>query len=247
MTPSVDFGQLGINILPNDKRMPFWIAWIQTVLSQSIRLYRLFITFINGSDAQYWDLSNTYNMDDEVIYNHQVFKSMDNSNLNIIPETSIYDEVLNPTGAWQLIADNFIGMNERAYYSNMRFVLEWALNRYFKKELSDNGLIGFYQPNSATTPTNSDIYISNVPPVVTSFVSFTNVNAGSSLSFTNGANAVSFTNTTFAGATTYMFAVNIPAAVYASINASSSLADVIIRRFLDNYVPSGIYYSIVTY
>lgn len=237
-TPLIDFNQTAVNLLPPSKRKPFWIAWIQGISSQAVRLNWIFYKFMYGNDASYWDGATSYSLDDEVTFNYKVYKSLTSSNLNNNPESSSFN--------WELIASTFIGTIERFQYNSQKIVMEYALNRYFQKQLTDNGFVGFIQPNSPTTPTPSDIYITNISPAWTSFVSFTTV-TNSSASYTNRASAASFTNTTFTGATSYQFAVNIPSTVYSSINSDPLIAESVVRGFLDKLVPSGIFYSIITY
>lgn len=239
-TPKIDFGIYSIEYTPPDKRtFPNWSRWMKLVITPLIWIYKVFLDFKDGADLPYFDISLTYPRDSKVIYNYKSYISLYDNNVGNNPE-------LNPD-LWMLISPLFIGYEQSTYFNSSQISLEYALNRYFRKELFQNGFVGFIQPDDPINPTKSDIYIQNIAPVNTSFVSFTG-ESGTSIVFTDKTNnAVSFTNTTFAGSTSYIFSINIPTLVYSSINSDPDTADSIIRRFVDRYLAAGIGYTIVTY
>ena len=140
---------------------------------------------------------------------------------------------------------SFIGADERTRYNGRYLNLTWALNRYFGTTFRQPPYPAPYGGGAYY----SDIYITNVAPAFTSFLSFTTEAPTSSVFTTGTGNAVIFTGSTFADVSTYAFAINIPTDFYASLSSTSSLAvsESIVRSFADQYIPSGISYIISTY
>lgn len=240
-TPDIDFEEYVINDeLPEPRKTQNWIAWMKGLISQLVRLNFIFNSYRKGSTANYWDSSISYTLNQDVIYKYSVYKSLSDGNLNNIPDLE------SSFGVWQKVQDIFIGVEERARYTSSKICLEWVLNRYFFKELDDNGFVGFVQPDDPITPTNSSIYISYQVEQYPSFL------VGLTESESHYVGSISSTGWVsevedFASITSYQFLVNIPSAVYTSINSDSDIADKVVREFLDKYVASGIYYDIVTY
>lgn len=223
--------------IPKVYREENYIAWIKGLLSQSNRLNLIFNGYINGTVTNHYDSSVTYNLDEDVIFNYQVYKSLKSANLNNSPDS-------NPD-FWQLISKSFIGLEERSKYRANRIVLEYALNRFFSKEIDLEGLVGFRQPDDPVSPTNSDIYIENEPIVFSSFILY-RTEPGTSFIFSNQSSGYIFEDEIFANASSYLFNVNIPIGVYNRIG-TPDIADTVINNFLDRYVPAGIKYKINTY
>lgn len=237
--PQIDYDIYAKQMLPPTKRAyPFWYAWVKALVSQSKRLNGIFSEYINGNTASYYNGSTVYNNGDEAVYNYQTYKSMVDGNTGNIPDQN--------TDKWLLISPSIIGTKVRTRFCYPKLTLEYALNLYFQKALTDNGFIGFKQPDSAIAPTPSDINITNVTPTYTSFFVFADDIQSDDVYLNDSTGAV-FDGEIISGASTYEFNVNIPSAVYVSINATAAIADTIIRQFLDKYVVAGVTYNIVTY
>lgn len=237
-TPYIDFDQFAIEALPEPKRIPKFIAWTQGLLSQMTRLNFIFDSFRDGSVATYFDPLVSYSLNQDVIYLYKVYKSLSGGNLGNTPDISP-DE-------WQLVQDIFIGAEERCRYTSGKLCLEWALNRYFYKELDDNGFPGFVQPDDPITPTDSSIFISYIDVEFPSFLVGIDESESSYIGSDGSTGWVTLSED-FTAESSYRFSVNIPALVYASINSNSDIADTIIKEFLGKYLAVGIFYDIVTY
>ncbi len=230
MTPIVDIDNTVVQVLPFTKRITNWILFVQSVCYPIKWLYSVLKGFINGTYAGNYNVGITYNLGNQVIYNYGLWESLTSGNAGHTP---------NASPVWWLNVNNsFIGAMEVAHYGGSRLTLEWALNRYFQTT--------FRQPNDPISPAHSDIYITHLTPVYTSFVSYTTETLTSDV-YTNGDSGYSFISEVYAGEASYGFVVHIPVAVYIGINASSAIANTILRQFLDRYVVCGVQYIIVTY
>lgn len=237
-TPVVDFNALVLEQLPPNKRTPYWEQWMKALVSQIVRLYGILYSFVYGNISAYYDAGTSYGFDNEVLYNYQIYKSLVNNNIGNTPDMS--------PNSWQLVLRNFIGISERARYCCRTINLEWALNRYFKYQLSTNGYVGFVQPDDPVTPTNSSIYITTFVNPFPSFL-IGDDELGSDQIGNDFSTGWITDDEIFTTQSSYLFIVHIPVTVYASINADPVIAEKIVRRFLDKYVISGIYYNIETY
>ena len=102
-------------LLPPDKRYNNTIAIITALLSPLQWAHDLlFNSYYVGSSAPAY-APGTYNYQDEVIYNKQVYSSLIDNNTDA-PTTS----------NWILIQNNFIGVQERALYNGNKLILEYA-------------------------------------------------------------------------------------------------------------------------
>jgi hypothetical protein len=237
-TPQIDFYNAVVELLPPEKRLKKFMAWIRGLTSQMVRLYDIFYRYLWGSFSLAYSSSTSYAVDAEIIYKYKVYKSLVSSNLANTPDVS--------PNQWLLILNSFIGVYERSKIVPQKLVLEYILNRYFFKELTDNSFVGFVQPNSATSPTNSSIYISNVVPTYPTYLVGIDESSSDSV-FDSGSTGYVTTAEVYSAASSYLFQINIPTAVYTSINSSAVIAETIVRQFLDTYVPAGIFYQIQTY
>jgi hypothetical protein len=249
MTPIVDFDVFAENMLPPTKRKPKWIAWMKAVMSQLKRLYNNFFglmtySIIDATAPPFYDSSTVYTYDELVIFNYSVYQNMISPNQNNAPDLN--SDPTDENRKWDLVQNVFIGLNERSKYTFQRIVIEWALNHYFKKELNDNSFVGFVQPDNPITPTRSSIYIDSLPPVYNSFLSYTG-DTPTSLSFNGMSSAFVFTTEIYSTASSFQCQINIPSTVYTSINVDATIAEKIVRNFVDRYCISGIQYQIATY
>lgn len=242
MTPKVNFKIFSINYLfPHLRSRPYFREWMKAVISQMFRLQGIFQEYQDGFDfnnGSFYNSGTVYNYDEECVFNYKIYKSLIDSNTGNTPDISP-DE-------WEEISPCFLGTKKLRYFGNGRLNKEYALNSYFKRELDDNGLTGFKQPDSPTSPTSSDIYIDNVPVVYASFLVGT---VNQDLGFLSTQISTGFVSTVevFASSSTYAFNINIPTLVFASINSDPIIAESIVRRFFDKYVASCTKYNVITY
>lgn len=225
------------NVLPPHRRTKRFIAWTKGMISQSLRLSLIFKNYISGFSAPYYDALVTYNFDDEVVDNYKIYKSIIDSNLGNIPGANL--------DKWQEVSPSLIPLEERLRFSYQKINLEYAINAYFQEELDANGFVGFIQPDDPIAPTNSDIFIDNEPIAFGSYTVFDD-EVGCGITFADKSAGFVFADEYFIDATTYLFNINIPTAVYADIG-TPDVAETVVRKFMDTYVPSGIKYQIKTY
>lgn len=230
MTPQADINILAVQNLPIDQRLKKWILWAKGLVYPLFWRMGLFVQYQNGTMVSNYSGAVTYDIGGQVKFNYAVWESLVNGNTGNIPDAS--------SDYWIKVNDSFIGISESSRYGGGKLNLEWALNRYFQTT--------FRQPDSDVSPTPSEIYITNTPPTYVSFVSFSTETLTSNV-YTNITSDFVFTDEVYGSASSYLFTVNIPAAVYAAINADAAIAETIVRQFLDKYVVSGVYYEIVTY
>lgn len=233
--PRIDFNIAGQNLLPPDQRKPYWIIFVTALLNPIARLYGLFTGFMNGETLIVWSSITTYAAGTKVFWNFKTWESVVSGNMGVIPGSN--------TAYWILRNNSFIGATERAKYNGRYLALTFALNRYFGTTFRQPP----YPPPYGAGGAFSDIYITNVAPTFTSFVSYTKEAGGSTVYTIGTGNNEVFTTGIFAGASAYKFIINIPLAVYSALGATPAISDSIIRRFADKYVPCGITYNISTY
>lgn len=233
MLPIIDINKTAINLMPPNKRTPNYKARQWGLISGLKQLYDKFKVYVLGAEAFYpiWDNASAYPLGSIVIDRFQTYIAI-TSTTGTEPNTdptnwAIYDPL-----------PSFIGTNERMLYTPSKIVLEYALNHYFKQQLTYYGYDGFLQP-----PLTSSIYIQNVENIYTTFKVGKTV--GDKVATTFSGAFVTETEI-FGTATTYQFNINIPLDVYNYLG-TSDIADTIIRNFADNYVISGVRYNIRTY
>jgi hypothetical protein len=220
---TVDFGSLGAELLPPNKRKPRMLAFIKALLAPLQYVLNLFLqSYRTGAPVGAWSGAATYSAGQRVRYNQAVYESL--INLNTATPTD--------TASWRRILANFIGVEERMAYNGQKVVLEYALNRYFSTN--------FLQPGTGT----SDIYLTtNTPPVYPFIVAA--LPGVSSTTYPAYSTEVILNSYSFTG--NYRFTIHIPVGVYTALSTIPSSRDLIVRGFADNYVPAGVAYNITTY
>jgi len=152
---------------------------------------------------------------------------------------------------WVLRCASFIGATERASYTGNCIVLTAALNRQFGTTFRQPPWPAPYGGSGTWggggTGDGSDIYITNEEPIITSFVSSLTEATTSDVYLNGTGDTGVFDISVYNTGSTYNFIVNIPAAVYASINSNPTIANSIINGFLTPIVPAGITWSINPY
>lgn len=241
--PSNNPETTALNVLPFSKRVSLvtglvlkrWISWFKGISGEAVRQNKIFTDYINGSIYNFWNIAVTYNKGQRVNTKFGTFEALE-SNVGVFPQGS---------DKWMLLNKFIIGSIERTRFNGTRIVLEKALNHQFQKELSDNGLTGFKQPTSYSGTGQlplSDIYITTVTVVLSSFVSFTD-NGSDSFTINSGSN-YSFTDETYSVDTTYNYNIHVPVSVSLTIGIEY---DKIIRNFVDLYNMTGTQYTIILY
>lgn len=217
----IDFSKAGPRLMPPDKRFPVMKAWIAALLSPLQWIANLWLgEYRASSTAPVW-IAGTYAKYARVLQNTIVYESLVDGN------------TANPsdTTKWQIVQKNFIGLTERLLYNGETLSLTYALNKRF--------LTTFRQPALV-----SDIFISNNDLGAFPFIIGADA-AGSSVIYSNTSSdfivdGFSFTNH-------FNFNINIPVAVYTALDPLLVNRDKIVRAFVDNILPSGITYTIITY
>lgn len=238
MTPQIDINRLAIQNLPPNKRKPVWIMFIQAMVYVLDWWMGIFRQYQSGGVTGFYNSGVTYNSGERIVYNYRSYESLANGNIGNTPDTS--------PNSWLEVNGHFIGMSERSLYQAKKLTLEYALNHYFTEELQAHGYIGFRQPDSAFTPTSSDIYIETVTPAYVSITGFSDLHPENTITF-NPSGYYAFSTLITGTSSTYMFTVNIPILVYISINPDATIAEGIVRAFVDKYRLVGTNYSIVIY
>lgn len=211
----INFDQQGKDLMPPDKRTPATIASVRALLKcvQWCR-DRILGSYKSGSAAPQWS-PGTYNKYDQVIFKKKIYSSL------------VAGNTADPTDAtaWELILNDFIGVDERIKFNGRKLVLTYALNKRFGGT--------FRLP---ITMTNSDIYITKLPLVPYGFrVAKT---FGSSVGQTTSSD-------TIGSPLPYIrinnFQINFLASLYALTNEKE------VRDFVDLYRVAGLRYTIVPY
>lgn len=243
MVPFFDINNnFAVNHLPNYKRLPKWIQTIRGYLGALVWSDSVFRKYMNGSDdLSFYSSIVTYNKYDKIRDNYAVYESLKGSNLG------------NPTSDeewWFKVLDSSIGSLERATYNYRKLKLEFQLNHYFQQQLTENSFVGYQNPTSIDPGIGylplSDIYIEYLPPAYLSLLAMDTFIEENTM-FEVGAGFYMFEDLILGSATSYTFQINIPTAVYSSINVDPIIAETIVRKFVDRYIKTGTRYVIQTY
>ncbi len=144
------------------------------------------------------------------------------------------------SSVWQLVNDNFIGVNERSLYTNNKLTFEWALNRWFNTT--------FRQPIGVTgSATHSDIYISDIVYNYTAFHSAFGSTQSSYCFYNRSSEWVTYggytTPALSLGSAGLSYNINFPAFKYYTIlNPQTTISS-----FINKYTVYSIPYNIVLY
>jgi hypothetical protein len=207
-------------LVPPDKRRNNLLNIAYSIIAAPLQWAHdlLFNTYLVGSSDPIYS-PGTYNYQDKVIYNKQVYSSLIANNTDA-PTTS----------NWILVSNTFIGVQERVLYNSAKLTFEYALNKEFGTT--------FRQPNDPVTPTHSDIYITALAAVPNGF-RIGSTNTGSS---SIGASSASASiGGTYPFVYLNNFTINVPSAV---LTAQTPQA---IRAFANNYKAVGLNFTITSY
>lgn len=242
--PVIDFDNHVLQELPDYHRTPRFISWFFGIIrGSSSRMYSIFTSFMSNSvDLGYWDSAVTYGYEDRVrAGNGIVYESLKINNLN----NDVTD-----INWWFPILDYYIGISEQAQNTCQKLMFERSLNRRFQKYLTDNGFVGYKQPETIDPGVGylplSDIFLENVYNEYPSFVSFPTELDSSNVSIRTSSGFI-YPAPVYSSVTLYQFSINIPLSVYNSIGTTNEIRDSVIRNFANKINRAGIIYTIVTY
>jgi hypothetical protein len=231
----IDYSVQVDNLLPVNKRLPKYLAWVRSLVKPIQWLHdNFFNDFANGGiiySLQYWASNTAYAIDVKIIDgdDHGVYQAtvaISASFLNLHPR--------NDLARWVKVADDFRGVNKRIKYTGQKLFLEWSLNEWFRTT--------FRQPDNVTVP---DIYITNNALAIAEFIFAQTPDMASNF----GQSPITIQNyfidalNVFA----YDFTIFIPTAVWNALAATDAARDAIVRVFANKYVISGMRYDIQQY
>jgi len=215
-----DYKVLTQQLTPNIYAFTQNISWVNSITYPIHWLKkRAFEQIKKGVSTNVFNIALNYAVTNKVQYGQAVYECLKPS-LGILPTNSEY---------WVLITQDWVGIDERVLFSNSKLKFEYALNKRFKTV--------FRNPNSYTTPTNSDIYISNINNQYSFIVGVSINNSSTILNNTSSQQIYSTANY----GTGYSFSINIPIAIY------NLFGENIIRFYADKINNAGIKYTIITY
>ncbi len=210
-------------MLPPDKRFTRTVAWVNVLLSPLQYLRDIwFGSYRTGSTAPTWVNTDPYPKYALVKYSNKViYESLVDNNTAVPTDTT----------KWRVAQQNFIGLSERIQYNGQKIVLEYAMNKWF-------GTV-FRQP-----PNTSDIYITNNSIPVASF----RVGITEEKSSKVGLNSsTEYVGTSSVYTVPSNFIIHCPVATFNALASTDDQRTKIFRAFVDQYLPSGITYTITTY
>ncbi len=242
------------NLLPPQRRLPKWKAWLTALLSSNQWLHDLvFNSYYGGDSAADWNPATTYNYGDRVKYiDNSVYESV--NLIAFVSATSPNNDLYNPTtgvGNWMRVLDSFIGVAERVRYNGKLIMLEWILNRYF------GGVSTLPIPSLPFTGAShvNQIYITkNVVNFSDFWMPIDESNATSFMPISDNW-ATSFMPILEDSLTLPMFTINVPAAVAAQITAnivaviptSTDTYQELIKSIVNKYTRALRQYTVTTY
>ena len=243
------------NLLPPQRRLTKWKAWLTALLSSNQWLHDLvFNSYYGGDSAANWNPATTYNYGDRVKYiDNSVYESV-----NLIPfvfATSPNNDLYNQAtgiGNWIRVLDSFIGVAERVRYNGKLIMLEWILNRYL------GGVSTLPIPTLPFTGAShvNQIYITkNVVNFSDFWMATTPQGSPQSYMPVDSKYAISFMPITTSALQKNMFTINVPALVAAAITAnivaviptSTNTYVELITSLIKPYVRAGRSFTIVTF
>lgn len=221
-----NYYEIAANEVPPNKRLPVYLTWVFVLVSAMNWLHDvIFNVWKKGGESYPVYSAGTFDKYERVIYNKGVYESLIDSNTDLPSVTT----------SWIKLTDSFIGVDERILFGTSKLTLEYALNKWFFTE--------FRQPNFDDTSI-SDIYI-ETNEVTTGFFRVGLIEDESTSIGTEQSSEPIGDD----GALTiqYNFTIWFPTAVYSALDADSAVRESIVRSFADNYVPTGLFYNILTY
>jgi hypothetical protein len=165
----INFEQQTQGILPPSKRKPIITAYLNVFADKFQYLHDIIFTLYNlGIQSPSYNPHGTYVNGDRVIDNDIAVYEVINSAAFVPAGGGAFTRPKTNPAAWLKVTSDFRGVFERQRYNGQKLVLEYVLNTFFKIITGTN--LVFRQPDSATSPTNSDIYILQNPLVNNFFI-----------------------------------------------------------------------------
>lgn len=234
MSSIINTNQFAIDFLPPKKRLPKYIAWVQTLLNPLQVLYStMFGTFKDGNAAAAYNIATAYIVGDQVQYIDKAVYQCWVANTGQIPTDTDY---------WFKVQDKFVGIEPRMKYNAQHLLFEYALNEWFGTTF-------------VNTPGASDIYIDNFASGSNVFYVGITETESSQVVYMNGQadrfiHAQNITNTGSEFDIYVPIAVannlTVPPATDIAPNISQNNEN-IIRQIADQYCYAGINYQVITY
>ncbi|RYD57278.1 MAG: hypothetical protein EOP56_08185 [Sphingobacteriales bacterium] len=217
MPYNINYTSLVHDTLPPDKRTTRHSRWLVALLSPIVWLKEEFFgLYMQGATYAAFVPLTVYNKGTRVIFNRVIWESLMDNNNRLIPFP----------GYWKRLSIPVIGAEERVWYSGHTIVLEWALNKMFKRT--------FRQP-----PAQSDIYIvTNRVVNLPFFVSDGDVHNSSSVGLDDSVGYVKAEQMVYPGEVSPAgnFTIHAP-------QAMTGTGDALIR-FAKQYTPQGIFIEV---
>jgi len=215
----IQFSLIWEKLYPPHLRKALHLAWGTVIVAplQSLRDL-IFNEYANGSFAPKYDNATAYVVGDKVYLNRVLYQCIYATTGNA-PTNTTY---------WKILLDNRIGIRERIKYNSRKIVLEYGLNRWFEIPSAD-----------------PQIYITNNTIYGTAFI-LGQTGEYSSTMARSSTHQLYYLGNSY----TYRsdaFTIYVPIAVFTALASNNTDRENIIRTFANNYVLSGMTYSVVTY
>lgn len=238
----VDYSKHVNWLLAPHKRKPKRLAWLNALISPLQWIHDVFYgIFYNGIDAPLWQELTNYTVGDRIIMtdNFTVWECVED-NYDVSPF-----EYNPPQTSWIKIADDWIGVKEKAKYNSQRMVLEYLLNRRFSVQYGTVYRDGIFNPTTwVRSNANSDIFISDLDTKRKFFRINTSTGTGVG-TIANPARPGLYTEIT--PFSTQRFAINVPITSPSGLNMATGVTEAGIRAIADPYVIAGITYQVIFY
>lgn len=212
--------------LPPNKRLPIYLKWMYALVSPMNWLRNVVFNVFKAGETYSEYAAGTYALGDRVKYGKGYYESLIDSNTDAPTEAT-----------WLLIADNFIGVDDRILFRSEKILFEYALNTWFN---TDANPCTWSNVAAAST-----IYISNNVIETGFFRVGTSQDLSSYVGFNNSSEPIG--NDGGVVTIQYAFTINVSTAVYNALGSTASIRENTVRNFADKYNTVGLFYNIVTY
>ena len=208
----VDYNDMTEKLLPIKYRVGTFLGWCYSLLKPIEILHANYFTYNKkGLQRPVWSNVTAYTVGQRVQYGESIFMC-EVANAGNIPLLNL--------DKWSLVALDWIGTDERVQITGQKKLLEFELNKRFKKTFRQS-------------PVNSDIYIENKAPLVVFVIGLVD---NSSAVYNSGMGDAIYDNPIIL---TDNFIVWIPVAIITQTEA--------VRKEVEKYVNAGLIFSIQTY
>lgn len=220
-----NYYKLAAEILPPNKRLPIYLKWAYVLVSPLNWLRNVVFNVFKAGETYAEYAAGTYALGDRVKYGKGYYESLIDGNTDAPTEAT-----------WLLIADNFIGVDDRILFRSEKILFEYALNTWFN---TDANPCTWSNVAGAST-----IYITNNSITTGWFRVGVDEQTSSYVAFERSSEPINGDGTL---TIQYAFTINIPTAVYTALGSSASIRENTVRNFADKYNTVGLFYDIATY